>query len=289
MQRFGTSAIPTHHIGKCLVHSDWKGAIDLILKPRPGESEEVSSAREYYQSSGGDVSGTLSRWPRYRYLERQLLQGLEKHASLNNYLGALNFIPRNNRLMYVHSWQSYCWNQLTSWRLRELGPSPVEGDLVLKPSMKTTKGTEPEFVTSANKNEFSIQDVVLPLPGYDVQLPANGAKEEYERVLAKEGVAMENLRNSVRDMSLSGSYRHVVIIPKDINWEVLLYDDLTVPLLLTDLDVFSGRKPPPSEGSLKAVKVEFSLPPACYATMAIRELVKMDTSPAYQTTLNKDT
>ena len=42
----------------------------------------------------------------------------------------------------------------------------------------------------------------------------------------------------------------------------------------------------PTEGSLKAVKVEFSLPPACYATMAVRELVKMDTSAAFQTTLN---
>jgi tRNA pseudouridine13 synthase len=41
-----------------------------------------------------------------------------------------------------------------------------------------------------------------------------------------------------------------------------------------------------TEGSLKAVKVEFSLPPACYATMVIRELIKMDTSPGYQTTLN---
>lgn len=55
-----------------------------------------------------------------------------------------------------------------------------------------------------------------------------------------------------------------------------------------------GRGPHPSchsahthtEGSLKAVKVEFSLPPACYATMAVRELVKMDTSAAFQTTLN---
>lgn len=40
-------------------------------------------------------------------------------------------------------------------------------------------------------------------------------------------------------------------------------------------------------GSLKAVKVEFSLPSSCYATMAIRELLKMDTSPAFQTSLNE--
>ena len=38
------------------------------------------------------MAGTLSRMPKNRYVERQLLQGLEKHAALNNYLGALNFV-----------------------------------------------------------------------------------------------------------------------------------------------------------------------------------------------------
>ena len=42
-------------------------------------------------------------------------------------------------------------------------------------------------------------------------------------------------------------------------------------------------------GSLKALKVEFTLPPASYATMAIRELIKMETSPSFQTSLNDRT
>lgn len=61
MQRFGTSSIPTHHVGRCLIHSDWKGAIDLILKPRPG-GETVNSlhnpgpmSRPYHNNGG--VSG----------------------------------------------------------------------------------------------------------------------------------------------------------------------------------------------------------------------------------------
>ena len=36
----------------------------------------------------------------------------------------------------------------------------------------------------------------------------------------------------------------------------------------------------------KALKVEFSLPSGAYATMAIRELLKMDTSSHYQSQLN---
>ena len=56
------------------------------------ENEDVSAAREYYQSSGRDASGTLTRMPRKRHVERQLLLGLQKHASSNNYYGAFSFV-----------------------------------------------------------------------------------------------------------------------------------------------------------------------------------------------------
>ena len=48
---------------------------------------------------------------------------------------------------------------------------------------------------------------------------------------------------------------------------------------------------PPCEadGKLKALCVSFSLPASSYATMAVRELTKMDTSAKYQTQLNPPT
>lgn len=41
-------------------------------------------------------------------------------------------IPRNNRLMYIHSYQSYVWNNMVSKRIEDYGLKPVPGDLVLK-------------------------------------------------------------------------------------------------------------------------------------------------------------
>ena len=43
-------------------------------------------------------------------------------------------IPRNNRLMYIHSYQSVVWNTMVSRRIEAFGLKAVEGDIVLKGS-----------------------------------------------------------------------------------------------------------------------------------------------------------
>ena len=88
--------------------------------------------------------------------------------------------------------------------------------------------------------------------------------------------------------------------------DIFRYDDVTIPQVLSDVDIMEGKEPPqPSsgivknisnvlimlffgdtEGQLKGVRLEFSLPPSSYATMVIRELTHLDTSSAYQATLN---
>ena len=39
-------------------------------------------------------------------------------------------IPRNMRLMYVHSYQSHVWNKAASFMMREYGLAPAVGDLI---------------------------------------------------------------------------------------------------------------------------------------------------------------
>jgi len=93
-------------------------------------------------------------------------------------------------MMYVHSWQSWCWNRLVSWRLKHLGLGPVPGDLVAKEKgggdsqamldeghmcmYVCAHAGEVAYVTEANVSEYSLTDVVIPLPGYSVQLPKHG-------------------------------------------------------------------------------------------------------------------
>ena len=102
--------------------------------------------------------------------------------------------------MYVHSWQSYIWNRTVSWRLETLGPVPVPGDLVYKNS--TPKGhsskSEVEVVTKETITEYTIHDVLLPLPGFDVRWPETGAKEEMIRLLSEDGVSLDQLQHRVK-------------------------------------------------------------------------------------------
>jgi len=60
-------------------------------------------------------------------------------------------------------------------------------------------------------------------------------------------------------------------------------------LALSDYDILQAKPEPISleNGKYLAMSLSFSLPPGSYATMAIRELCRMDTGKQYQSGLNK--
>uniref|UniRef100_A0A673WYX8 Pseudouridylate synthase 7 homolog n=1 Tax=Salmo trutta TaxID=8032 RepID=A0A673WYX8_SALTR len=280
MQRFGTTAVPTHQVGKAILQDNWNEVIDLILKPRPGAEKGymVKCREEWAQSQ--DPEAALKKLPVKRCVEGQLLRGLSMYGK-KNIITAFAMIPRNNRLMYIHSYQSFMWNTMVSRRIEAFGLKAVEGDLVLR------GGTA--FVLSAAEAEtHSIQDVVMPLPGFDVIYPTHHVGKGYREKLSADNLDIDNMRHRVRDYSLAGAYRRILIKPSDVNWEVINYDDPRISLVHTDVEKLEDQPPPVfnKEGKYRALRMEFSLPPSTYATMAIREVLKMDTSIKNQTQLN---
>ncbi|XP_035676228.1 pseudouridylate synthase 7 homolog [Branchiostoma floridae] len=325
MQRFGTTSVPSHHVGRALLHSKWEEAIELILKPREGEHQEgaVSACRDYWWKTR-DAKGALEMMPRRNMskdIEGRLLEGLVKNGK--DLVGALSNIPRNTRLMYVHSYQSFIWNNIVSRRLQEYGFQPIAGDLVLEerevcwhdvllrlydlqlhclrkflltigdysPGVYCSDGaqrSEAKVLTEEDLGNYTIHDVVFPLFGYDVIYPKHKAEEWYREMLSVDQLDMDNIRHKVKDYSLSGAYRKIIVKPTNCKWSVMCYDDVKIPLMLTDKDVLDGKEAPlaSSEGKMKALKVEFTLPPSTYATMALREILKTDTSSGHQALLN---
>jgi tRNA pseudouridine13 synthase len=77
-----------------------------------------------------DPQAALDKLNRRKCPERALLSGLLKHAPKNDFCGALNWIARTTRLMYVHAYQSYIWNVTVSMKVAKHGLTPQIGDLV---------------------------------------------------------------------------------------------------------------------------------------------------------------
>jgi tRNA pseudouridine13 synthase len=88
------------------------------------------------------------------------------------------------RLMYLHAYQSFVWNEAVSKRIELFGMTPCVGDLVQPvKSLKTRTGDKNAdsetvfYITAENIDKFSIEDVVLPLPGHSVLYPENSSKK----------------------------------------------------------------------------------------------------------------
>ncbi|KAK2466288.1 hypothetical protein APHAL10511_001930 [Amanita phalloides] len=314
MQRFGTASIPTHAIGLALLKSEWQKAVSLILSVRPGEHPDVTAAREAWLKDG-DIDRALELLPRRVVAERCILESFKKQkGDTRNAMGALSTIPRNLRLMYVHAYQSYVWNAIVSERIRMHGAEkPVIGDLVFDSESDRQDENDPdedidiEHPTSGRKSrrrwspprikslteedlgKYSIFDVIMPLPGTDVAYPGGALGEKYREFLLLDGLDPDNFNRKQKEYSLHGSYRAILHLPQEMTWSVLRYTDPDVALAQADEDKILGFDAPVTdeEGRFVALQISLRLGTAAYATMALREITKADTSSRYQMALTQ--
>ncbi|KAF9569303.1 pseudouridine synthase [Agrocybe pediades] len=322
MQRFGTASVPTHSIGLALLKSEWQKAADMILQKRYGEHPDVEAARDAWLVEK-DLDKALSLFPRRVVAERCILESFKKQkGDTRNVMGALSTIPRNLRLMYVHAYQSYVWNAIVSERIRDYGSErPVVGDLVFDTSSnkekeetmdvdgeeetlavdpETEESAEPskknrkpyvapkiKTLTEEDLDKYTIFDVVMPLPGTDVAYPGGKLGERYREFLRTDGLDPDNFVRKQKDYTLNGSYRKMLHLPKELSWSVLRYTDPDVSLAQSDEDKLLGFDPPAvvEDGKFMALQINLQLGTAAYATMALREITKTDTSSHVQTSL----
>lgn len=291
LQRFGTYSIGTDIVGLKMLQGDFKGAVDAILdyspaslaaaqNPVSGNTDKVSMddrarahALHTYRTTNR-LGQVLRELPRRYSAESSIIRHLtSKPDRRQDYLGALQTISRNLRLMYVHAYQSLVWNLAASERWRRFGSSVIEGDLVLvnDHTDKIEGATKAEDVDAdgeaivlpatddratnpdeifqraraltkegAECGKYNIFDVVLPTPGYDIIYPSNEIGKFYEEIMASErggGLDPHDMRRQSKDISLSGSYRKILARPgKDFSFEIKTYKSEDEQFVVPDSD-----------------------------------------------------
>lgn len=94
---------------------------------------------------------------------------------------------------------------------------------------------------------------------------------------------------TIRSYSLTGAYRKLFEKPDAMTWKFAKYDSDQQMLLNTDYELIRGDRliTLSQEGALTACLLEFNLNSSTYATMALREILKIDTSTENQIKLAK--
>ena len=299
LQRFGTFSIGTEAVGLKMLQGDFEGAVDAILDYSPaslaaaqdhssGHAEKVSLddraralALHLYRTTNRPREA-IEQLPRRYSAEASIMRHLSGRSGHGeDYLGALQTVPHNLRLMYVHAYQSLVWNVAASQRWKRFGSSVIEGDLVLinEHRDKVEEVAQAEDVDAdgeaivlpstddraanpddlferaraltkeeAESEKYSVFDVVLPTPGYDILYPSNEIGKFYEEFMASErggGLDPHDMRRKWKVISLSGSYRKILARPgKDIAYEVRAYKDEHEQFVATDMDRLRTRSGP---------------------------------------------
>ncbi|EGZ27046.1 hypothetical protein PHYSODRAFT_474702 [Phytophthora sojae] len=275
LQRFGNASTSYHLLGRAMLRKDYKLAVLLLLRPQDGEASKIRAAREHFRKHK-DVAAALRMLPPFLVPERAVLEGLQQHG-IDAHELAYNNIPKPLRIAFVEAYQDFVWNEMASMRVAKFSSTAaVVGDLVL-PSRKrqrTGKSTrrkpiqEVMELTEAIVDQYSIEDVVLPLPGHAIKYPTNEVGAAYRKMLTTDGIDLNAHfgPDGSQTYQLDGSYRHLVKKPTRVSFRLKRYEDPTKPLIPND------------KGSHRALVLEFDLDYGSDATIATRELMKQSSS-----------
>ena len=267
-QRFGSRRPVTHEVGLCLARGAWREAV-LTYVGNPAEAEPTATQEartfvdEQAASDDPDWAAALERMPGALRFERSMLHRVRETGGETraDWRHALEAVPTNLQRLFVNAAQSYVFNRIVSERLRRGLPltRPVEGDVVCftdgdapdglsRPDTDRTQvATERRVDVMARHCDRGRAFVTAPLVGVETEL-AEGEPGEIERMV-------------LDDLGLE---------PEDFDLPEEFHSTGTRRAVLLRTRV--GVETDPEAG---AYDLSFSLPSGSYATVLLREYLKV--------------
>ncbi|MBL7200291.1 MAG: tRNA pseudouridine(13) synthase TruD [Anaerolineae bacterium] len=236
-QRFGIRG-DTHLLGRELVRQDAEAFVRRFVgMPHPAEAPQARRARQWVEE--GNLASSLDAWPRGMEDERRVVRVLLDHPG--EWTRAVRSIPNKMLKFFVSAYQSALFNQLLAQRIASI-------DRLQKGDLAWIHGRGAVFVVQDAEQEQPRADRLEispsgPLYGYKLTMAQDAPGEAEREMLEEEGLTLEDFR--LRGLKFKGARRPLRFPLREVKIE---YD----------------------EGLL----LSFSLPPGCYATTVLNEVIK---------------
>ncbi len=259
-QRFGEVRPITHEVGRALVRGDPAGAVEAYLTAvPPGTVPGRGDAARAAYAGHHDPRRALAEMPTDYRFERALLERLARGQDAAH---ALRGLGRELRLLFVHAYQSYLFNRWLSARVRAEFPvtAPVPGDRILRigrdgavRALDAVPVSEDNLAECAGLVTRGGALVAGPLVGYATPIEDGPIGKLTADVLRDDGTDPAGFRVPFApEISSKGAWRPAA---------------LPVPPIARAVD-------PPG------LRFRFALPKGAYATVLLREFLKVGASPA---------
>lgn len=158
VQRFGVVRPVTHLVGERLVRGDIEGAVrTYVCFTTPEEDPELQKIRMSLEGTE-DWSAAASVMPDHMSFEKTMAQVL---AGGGSWIDAIDAMPSNLQMMFVHAYQSYLFNEMLSLRIERGLPinMPVEGDVVIPLDPKGNPQHENPVMTTAKNIDLVVRQI----------------------------------------------------------------------------------------------------------------------------------
>ncbi|KAI2665435.1 hypothetical protein H4Q32_021727 [Labeo rohita] len=271
-QRFGSgSCVQADQVGLALLKEEMEASVKLFFTPEDGDDLQNKAKRHFLLT--GNAKESLALMPAYKARERLMLRALHRYGSgqegcIRGWLS----LPHSMRVFYLHSYCSRVWNEAAKYRLQKLGFKPVQGDLVwagcekgLKDTTEDVNTPQVHVVTSEEEKDkvFSLDQVILPMPGNSIKYPENLLGQWYQDRLAQDGLGLCRFRVTPLKLNVPGCYRPLLAKPQNITYSLWTAEEL------------QGQS---DETCAPSLSLSFDLDASCYATVCLGEIMKCNLS-----------
>uniref|UniRef100_A0A3P9IA45 Pseudouridylate synthase PUS7L n=1 Tax=Oryzias latipes TaxID=8090 RepID=A0A3P9IA45_ORYLA len=263
-QRFGScQTVQSNQVGLALLKEDMVNAVRLFFTPEDAMDHPNQAKRLFLQTN--NAKEALALMPSSKPRERLMLRAMNRYGTgPDGCAQAWLSLPHGMRVFYPHAYCSRVWNEAVAHRLSTLGHRVKQGDLVWteeKEIKEFGEATSPKLhVVTAQEEQggiFTLEQLLLPMPGNTVKYPENAMATWYQERLARDGLTDCRFRVSSLKLNLPGCYRPLLAFPHNLQYEL--------------------RRADGSQDGALTLTLNFDLNPACYATVCLREIMKADT------------